>query len=236
MSLVLSYAAGTLVAFSPCVLPALPLIAAGATAQHKLGPLAAAAGLVASFTAVGVTLAAIGPALGIQPESIRVFGAVMLVLVGATLLIPPLGRWVEDLFKPLGAKAGEAVNGRAFNGLTGQFALGAALGAVWAPCTGPALATALTLAAQAGGALPAAGLMIAFGLGAATPLLIAAYGSRALMGKLRAGASKATWAKPALGAIVAAIGLMSLTGLDVSLQDTLTAALPDWWLNAITTL
>lgn len=236
MSLVLSYAAGTLVAFSPCVLPALPLIAAGAAAQHKLGPVAAAAGLVVSFTAVGLTLAAIGPAIGLDANSLRMVGAVALVLVGAVLLIPPLGRAVEDLFKPVGARAGDAISGRAFTGLSGQFALGAALGAVWAPCTGPVLAAALALAAQAGGLFPAGLQMALFGAGAATPLLIAAYGSRALMAKLRAGAGRATWAKPAMGIIVATIGVLTLTGLDAAVQDVVTAALPDWWLNAITAL
>jgi cytochrome c biogenesis protein CcdA len=236
MSLLLSYAAGALVAFSPCVLPALPLIAAGATAQHKLGPLAAAAGLVVSFTVFGVTLAAIGPAIGLDAQTLRTVGAVALILVGAVLLVPPLSAWVEGLFKPLGAKAGEAVSGKVFSGLSGQFALGAALGAVWAPCTGPVLAAAVALAAQAGGLAPAAGQMFVFGLGAATPLLLAAYGSRALMAKLRAGAAKAAFAKPAMGAIIAALGVLTLTGLDAALQDALTAALPAWWLEAITAL
>jgi cytochrome c-type biogenesis protein len=236
MSLLLSYAAGTLVAFSPCVLPALPLIAAGANAQHRLGPIAAAAGLVVSFTAVGLTLAAIGPAIGLEAGVLRTLGAVALLLAGAVLLIPPLGRAVEGLLQPLGAKAGNAITGKAFTGLTGQFVLGAALGAVWAPCTGPVLGAALALAGQAGGLVPAGFAMAAFGLGAATPLLIAAYGSRALMAKLRAGAGRAAWAKPAMGAAVALIGLLTLTGLDAPVQEAITAALPDWWLNAITAL
>lgn len=154
-------------------------MAAGATAQYRFGPLAAAAGLAASFTIVPVVVASIGPALGIDPQAVRVLGFVMPVLVGATLLIPQLGRRVEGAFGPLGAKAGEAVSGRQFKGLLGQVARGSALGTVWAPWTRSALATALTLAAQVGGARPALGLMVAFGVGAATPLLIAAYGSRA---------------------------------------------------------
>jgi thioredoxin reductase (NADPH) len=56
------------------------------------------------------------------------------------------------------------------------------------------------------------------------------------MARLRIGAGQIGWAKTALGAMVAAVGLLTSTGFDSVLQDTLTATLPDCWLNAITGL
>ena len=64
-------------------------------------------------------------------------------------------------------------------GLGGQFAVGVVLGAVWSPCVGPTLGAASVLAAR-GQDIPAvAAVMLAFGLGAATPLLLVSALSRA---------------------------------------------------------
>ena len=50
----LGYLAGALSTLSPCVLPLLPILIATALGQHRLGPLALAAGLTLSFAAVGL--------------------------------------------------------------------------------------------------------------------------------------------------------------------------------------
>ena len=56
--------------------------------------------------------------------------------------------------------------------LAGQFGLGLLLGAVWSPCVGPTLGAASVLAAK-GENLPQVALtMLAFGVGAALPLLL----------------------------------------------------------------
>jgi cytochrome c-type biogenesis protein len=57
-------------------------------------------------------------------------------------------------------------------GADGQFALGAVPGLAGAPCTGLALGNAVALSAQAATAPQAAVTMLAFALGAATPLRV----------------------------------------------------------------
>ena len=52
------------------------------------------------------------------------------------------------------------------------------LGAIWSPCSGPTLGAAIALAAQSETAGRAATVMAMFSLGAATPILALAYGSR----------------------------------------------------------
>src|SRR5205085_10635872 len=54
---VLGFAAGALGTLSPCVLPLLPLVIAGAIERHRPGPLVLAAGLAGSATIVGLGVA-----------------------------------------------------------------------------------------------------------------------------------------------------------------------------------
>src|SRR5258708_5433470 len=81
-------AAGGRSAFSPCVLPLLPLVLAGAVERPRLGPLVLAAGLAASATVVGFAVALLGFAL--DRDLVRVLAGGLLVLVGLVLLIARL--------------------------------------------------------------------------------------------------------------------------------------------------
>jgi cytochrome c biogenesis protein CcdA len=120
-------------------------------------------------------------------------------------------------------------------GLKGQFLLGAALGAIWSPCSGPTLGAAIGLAAQTDTAAEAAVIMAAFGLGAATPILALAYGSRRAVLARRGGLE---WlsrvGKPLMGAVLIIVGVLTLSGVDRTIETALTASMPDW-LIALTT-
>jgi len=74
----LAFGAGALTILSPCVLPLVPVVLGSAAQRHRLGALALAAGLVASFTIVGFVLAAFGSMLGVDPDQVRLVGAVIL--------------------------------------------------------------------------------------------------------------------------------------------------------------
>jgi cytochrome c-type biogenesis protein len=71
-----------------------------------------------------------------------------MALAGAVLLVPRLQDLAARLAAPLASGAG-ALIARRPGGLGGQVVLGALLGAVWTPCTGPTLAAAIALAARA---------------------------------------------------------------------------------------
>jgi cytochrome c biogenesis protein CcdA len=115
--------------------------------------------------------------------------------------------------------------------------LGALLGAVWTPCTGPTLAAAITLAAQSE-SLPRAGLvMLAFSLGAVAPVLVLAYGSR--HAALRRGMSLsglAALGKPTLGLLLLLVGGLALTGADKAIEAWMVDRMPDWLLRLTTAL
>lgn len=234
-TLVLSLLAGALTTLSPCILPLLPIILAAAVGRHRYGPLALTAGLVLAFTIAGLLVSGAAWALDIPDESIRTASAVLLTLFGAILLSAMLQAQFAALSAPL-SNALHRVSARfAPEGLRGQFLLGALLGAVWTPCSGPTLGAAVSLAASSETALMAALSMMVFSLGAAAPLLALAYGSRRTLKARRAAfAGLGRIANPLLGAVLVALGVLILLGYDRRMQAALVNAMPDWLLELTT--
>ena len=233
--LALSYLAGALSTVSPCVLPLLPIVLFGSLSRHPWGPVALAAGLAASFAVVGTVVASAAFAIGFSPTVLRAAVAVLLVAVGVVLLTPSLQAQVAVAAGPIASGAQPFIDRFQSWGLKGQFLLGAALGAIWSPCSGPTLGAAIGLAAQTDTSAQAAAMMAAFGLGAATPILALAYGSRRALLARRGGLE---WlsrvGKPLMGAVLIAMGALALSGLDRTIETALTEAMPNW-LIALTT-
>lgn len=77
--------------------------------------------------------------------------------------------------------------------------------------------------------------MTVFGLGAATPILALAYGSRQAVLARRDRFSRISQiGKPLMGAVLVLVGAFVLSGLDKIVEAALTRAMPDW-LVAVTT-
>ncbi len=231
----LSYAAGILSTLSPCVLPLLPIILLSVVERHKFGPVMLAIGLATSFAVVGVTIASFGFSIGLDSSVLRAIVAALLLVMGIVLLVPALQARLGAAASPLATGGQTLIDRIQPKGLSGQFILGALLGVVWSPCTGPTLGAAIGLASQGDDLTRAAIVMLVFGLGAATPILLLAYGSRqAIMARRDWLTRSATIAKPIMGTVFTVLGLFILTGVDRTVETALTNAMPDW-LVALTT-
>ncbi len=148
LDIFLAYGAGLLTLINPCVLPLLPLIAAGAVARHPLGPVAMAAGMALSFTFIGMLVFWLTRAVGLQQEDISFFTGVLMIGFGAVLLIP---RAQERFATVAGGVAGgstAAISKVETKGLGGEMLAGGMLGLAWSPCIGPTLGAAIGFAAQ----------------------------------------------------------------------------------------
>ncbi len=233
-ALFLAFFAGTLTVINPCILPLLPIVVAAAFANGRLGAAALLAGLVAGFATLGILVNATGALFGIGEGTLRNVVAVLLLVFAAILLIPVLERRFSNLVAPVGA-AGANLAARASNyGIAGQFAVGILLGAIWAPCSGPSVGAALSLAAEAGGYLQAALRMTAFALGAALVLFLVAIGARSLADRGGGVARFAPYAKKIAGGAFLIVGVMMLTGFDKIIEASALDFMPDW-LVAFTT-
>jgi cytochrome c-type biogenesis protein len=236
LSPLLAFGAGALTILSPCVLPLVPIVLGSAAQRHRYGPLALAAGLVASFTIVGLAVATLGASTGFDGEVVRLFGAVLLVLAGIFLLAPAAQALLTRAATPLANWASQHQAGLERFGLAGQAAIGVLLGLVWSPCVGPTLGAATVLAAQGENLGQVAFVMFAFGLGIAAVLLVIAFASRAVFTRWRSKLMAAGGGgKRVLGALLLVVGVMIFTGFDRILEGVLVSASPEW-LTDLTTM
>lgn len=233
--MLLALLAGVLSILSPCVLPLVPVVLAGAVAQHRLAPLTLAAGVALSFTAIGLFVATIGFSIGLDMSVFRSAAAVLLILVGAVLMIPRMQSQFATAAGPISNWTQTRFAGFSTSGVSGQFGVGLLLGAVWTPCVGPTLGAASIMAARGENLGTVALTMLAFGIGTSLPLLLLATMSREALLRWRGrmlGAS--TGLKMALGALLVLAGVLTLSGVDRAIQTALEQALPNWLL-ALTT-
>ncbi|MBA3736616.1 MAG: cytochrome c biogenesis protein DipZ [Actinobacteria bacterium] len=204
----IAFAAGVITAFTPCILPVLPIIlASGAGAETKRRPYAIAAGLVTTFTAFLLAGAWLWGLIGVSPKHQIQIGAALLLVLAVILVVPKVGELAERPFAFLTRRrAGD---------LGGGFLLGASLGLVFIPCGGPVLATLTANAAtsRVGGWIVV--IAIAYALGAALPMLAIARGSRGLTSRFR---QHAQTVRVAGGVLMAAAALVIYEGWAESLQ------------------
>jgi cytochrome c biogenesis protein CcdA len=234
ISVLLGLLAGTLTTLSPCVLPVLPFVLFAALGRHRFGPLALAAGMASTFAAVGLAISAAG--LSVSGDAVRSGAAALMALFGVVLLSPALQQRFAVLVAPLSGSLSNATQRLGTGGgLGAQFALGALLGAVWSPCSGPTLGAAITLAASSQSVAKAAAIMLFFALGASLPLLAIAYGSRASLQRRQAALRQVSRiAKPLIGGAMLFTAALVLSGGDKLIEASLVRAMPDW-LTALTT-
>uniref|UniRef100_Q47B95 Cytochrome c biogenesis protein, transmembrane region n=1 Tax=Dechloromonas aromatica (strain RCB) TaxID=159087 RepID=Q47B95_DECAR len=231
----LSLVAGSLTTLSPCVFPILPLVIGGAVQANRLAPLAMGLGMAISFALIGVLLGALGPALGIDSDSVRLFGAWLLITFGLVMLVPALNRRFTEWMLPIASSANAASARLDGGSLSGALLLGGVLGLVWSPCSGPLLASALTLVASEGGALRGGTVLGLFGIGAAIPLIAVAYASRRGFSAARGWVlARIDGIKKAFGVLILLTGLAILSGADKWLETQVVSLLPDAWVQATT--
>lgn len=231
----LAFIAGALSTLSPCVLPLLPIVLGTAINEHRAGPVALAAGLALSFVVIGLFVAVIGFSIGIDDGVFRAVAAVLVITVGVILLVPYFQTQFAFAAAPVTGWIEQKSSGFSMSGLSGQFGVGLLLGALWSPCVGPTLGAASLLAAQ-GRDLGQVGLtMLAFGLGAALPLLLLGLLSRKALGRWRNRMlATGKTGKIALGLVLIAAGFLVITGMDKTFEAFLVDASPKWLTNFTT--
>ncbi|MDE2083183.1 MAG: cytochrome c biogenesis protein CcdA [Burkholderiales bacterium] len=230
----LSLAAGSLTTLSPCVFPLLPLVLGGALQKNRLAPVAMGAGMIASFAAIGMVLGALGPALGIDADTVRTAGAAMLIAFALVMLLPALGARFTQWMLPIATQA-HAASARLDGGsLVGALLLGGVLGLVWSPCSGPLLGSALTLVASQGGVARGGLVLGIFGLGAAVPLVAVAYASRQGFARSRDWVlARIERVRHVFALLLGLMGVAILTGGDKWFEAQLLQHMPDAWVNLV---
>lgn len=225
----LAFLAGLVTTLSPCVLPLLPIIAASATGQHRLGLVALAAGLVIAFTTVGVAVSASGQLLGLSDTALRTGAGVLMTVFGLLLLSSRAQGWFSRVAAGMGNAGHQGVARITSDHPAAQLVVGLLMGLAWSPCVGPTLGAAIALAAQGGGVGEATAVMSVFSVAAVIPLTLAGLASRQLFVRHRARmADVGRIGRLVMGAALLVIGALVLTGLDKQMEARLLERAPAW--------
>jgi cytochrome c biogenesis protein CcdA/thiol-disulfide isomerase/thioredoxin len=210
LELGVAFLAGLITAVSPCALPVLPIVFAGAASGGTRRPYAIIAGVVVGFTGSLLAVAWLLRELHLPQDLLRNLSIALLFVVAATLVVPRVGEFLERPLARFSRRPG--------GDLGGGFVLGLALGLVFVPCGGLVLAAITTHAATLGGAERVA-VAIAFAIGTGLPMLAIAYGGRRAAGGLRSFRAHARGFRAGLGALIAAVALLITFHVDRTLAN-----------------
>jgi cytochrome c biogenesis protein CcdA/thiol-disulfide isomerase/thioredoxin len=208
LAVVLAFVAGVLTAVSPCVLPVLPIVLASGVGATRRRPFAIIAGLAISFFVSILFATWILDKLGLPKDLLRNISIALLFLIAVVLIVPQVGQWIE---RPL-----TRLSRRPSGDLGGGFLLGCALGFVFVPCAGVALAYVTASAASGEFGLKAILVAAAYTLGFSVVLLAIALGGRAASLRVRAGLEKF---RIAFGVVIAAVAFALVFNLDEHLAQ-----------------
>jgi cytochrome c-type biogenesis protein len=232
MDLIFAYLAGLLTLINPCVLPVLPIVLASSLHRDRRAPLALAAGMSLSFVTLGLGVTALGPALGLDTDSVARMAALAMAGFGMVMLVPALSGRFSTATAGFAARADAQIDSASGAGLGGQVLSGALLGAVWSPCIGPTLGAAIALASTGESLGRAGAIMAGFALGVSTLILALGYGAKSAIRRrqtlLRGLADRA---RPVMGVTFVAVGLALWFGLHHGVERWLIEALPAWLID-----
>lgn len=197
--LVSAFAAGFASVLSPCVLPILPIVAAGSEKDHKWRPLLLSLGLAISFVAMGVLSSLAGGWLASRMRMIEIVAGVLVAVMGLLLLLG------IDAFKNL--TTFQRFSHKAGTGPFSGIVLGMALGLVWIPCVGPFLSSVLAMVASQGSLGGGIVLLSIYSLGFSVPVFVAGNASRWFRTKTQAVRKHAMLVRLAGGFLLISLGL-----------------------------
>ena len=209
----LAFVAGLITAISPCVLPVLPIVLGGGVGENRRRPYAIIAGLATCFLVSILFAAWLLDALGLPDDLLRNISIGLLFLLAATLLFPQVGVWIE---RPLAR-----LSRRPSGDLGGGFLLGCALGFVFVPCGGPAIAFVTSSAAAHDFGFKTIGVAVAYTPAPARCCWRSPSSGQRFARRLRAHVEQL---RIAFGVVLAASALALVFDLDTKLQTWL----PNW--------
>ena len=169
-TIITAFVLGILSAFSPCVLPLLPLFIAYALKQREqqllwriLSALAIVAGIMVSMLIVGLLLSMIGELASTLLEALSIIVGIILIVLGLVIIVKP--KFMYKLASSSGIKITRT-------GILGAFEYGLLFGPLILPCSLPIVLavflTSFTVAQSIGRLL----IFIIYGIGMGIPITL----------------------------------------------------------------
>jgi thiol:disulfide interchange protein DsbD len=212
----LFFLSGLLLAFTPCVLPMVPIVAGiiagqGANVTRTRGftlSLAYVLGMAATYTAAGVAFAAAGQqaqTLFQQPWIILLFSGLFVAMA-----LSMFGLFTVQMPSFVQTRLTAMSNEQKAGSYAGVVVMGALSALIVTTCVGPALVAALSVIGQSGEVTRGGVALFAMAIGMGTPLLVVGASAGQLLP--RAGAWMET-VKQAMGALMLVVAVWMLSRL-----------------------
>ena len=234
MLIVLAFAfvAGVLTILAPCTLPVVPLVFGAAATGGRRRTLGILMGFGLTFVLAAVVLASALASAGLTTDRLRFASAIVLGLVGLTLVSSRIEAWAERGLAPVAGFGKRLADGRPGDGLIGGLVLGGAIGLVWAPCVGPIMAAVIATAVSRGPSVETVVIALAYVAGAIVPIaIIAGWGRRASQGL--GGYARRGRLRGGLGVAMLVTAALVATGLDFAVEERVAGLLPAGWGGAL---
>jgi len=234
-SILLTFTAGLLSFFSPCVLPLIPsyLSILGGTAgiaasketqeNEQAGKkrfvlffisLCFILGFTAVFIVLSIIISSTFLLMGGASKYIRIAAGIIVIILGVNMLF--------DFLKILNYEKRFNIKSKP-RGFAGAFLAGTAFGAGWTPCIGPILTGVLFLAGESGKAGIAALYLALYSLGLGLPFLLAAVFFDRYLVPAKWFRNKLPLIKKISAIVLIVIGILIMTGqfsaLNIILQE-----------------
>lgn len=201
---ILSLGAGLISILSPCVYPMVPIIVGSSHRKNRIGPVAMAAGLILSFSILGITIGAVEQSLGLSATVLRNISGALLLFFGFIVFIKTRSESLQTRFSQISTLGSKLSTKTSSDSIIGNILSGVLLGVVWSPCIGPTLGSAVGLASQAGNISRSFAMMNLYGLGMVVPLLFVGYATKNTFEKSKLGLVKTSvWMKNIFSASMA---------------------------------
>ena len=228
-----AFISGLLTILAPCIWPLLPIVLSDVTlSQSKRRPLGITAGVALSFTFFTLTISVLESSLGLNANVLRLFAVVVLVGLGISMIIPKFSQLLESRISRLSGRFGH-LGKNTKSDFRGGFITGLALGVVWAPCSGPILASIATLAATNKVSLQVVFVTLFYVAGVSIPLFGFAVGGQKLLVKSRTLSRHTGKIQIVAGALLLVTAVAIYTNYDKTLEAKLLNAFPSYS-NALT--
>jgi cytochrome c biogenesis protein CcdA/thiol-disulfide isomerase/thioredoxin len=207
----IAFLGGILTVLSPCILPVVPFLFAGAD-RKRSSILLTLGGMALTFALVS-SLAVVSSEWVIQASNAgRHVALIVMVLFALSLISARVGDWLARPFVLLGNRLDP--NSRKVSGPLGSLMIGVATGLLWAPCAGPILGVILTSAMLQGANANTSLLLVAYGLGSALSLGVLIFAGRGLVNRLKPSIPVTGWLRRGAGVAVLAGAAVISTGAD----------------------
>ncbi|WP_426237285.1 cytochrome c biogenesis protein DipZ [Pseudomonas sp. TWP3-2] len=207
----IAFLGGLLTVLSPCILPVVPFLFAGAD-RSRASILLTLGGMALTFALIS-SLAVVSSEWVIQASnSGRHIALIVMTVFALSLISARIGDWLARPFVMLGNRLDPDTRKKA--GPLRSVMIGVATGLLWAPCAGPILGVILTGAMLQGANAQTSLLLLAYGAGSALSLGALIFAGRGLVNRLKPSIPFSGWLRRGAGVAVLATAAVIATGTD----------------------